>query len=231
MVSFSSLASMSARPALPNIWRGGGLLPRRDGRRSFATCRRYCCDGPFRSSDNLVPTAIWIADHGPWPAADPLVWRHRASDGRMDRQPTHSGLWLGANPSLPDQGPRWRRRRNCHTSSQVHRYSRSPDVSSLTLAKRLCRTVDRFDPQGMHGSHHGIWRTPSAPRAAILYGLLQRHAHSLVIGQGCADIARGRARWKHSLLSNPRRSPSPIYPDLISGRDTGSFAARSSAMA
>ena len=44
-------------------------------------CRRYCRDGHFRSSDNLVPTAIWIADHGPWPAADPLVWRHRASDG------------------------------------------------------------------------------------------------------------------------------------------------------
>src|SRR6516164_2552569 len=74
----------------------------------------------------------------------------------MDRQPTHSGLWLGANPSLPDQGPRWRRRRSIHTSSQVHRYSRSPDVSSLTLAKRLCRTADRFDPQGMHGPHRGI---------------------------------------------------------------------------
>src|SRR6516162_9294728 len=71
----------------------------------------------------------------------------------------------------------------------------------------------------MHGSHRGIWRTSSAPRAAIVYELLQRHAHSLVIEQGCADIARGRARWKHSLLSNPWRSPSPIYPDLISGRD------------
>src|SRR6516165_52569 len=46
------------------------------------------------------------------------------------------------------------------------------------------------------------------------------HAHSLVIEQGCADIARGRARWKHSFLSNPWRSPSPIYPDLISGRDS-----------
>jgi hypothetical protein len=29
MVSFSSLVSISARLALPNIWRGGGLLPRR----------------------------------------------------------------------------------------------------------------------------------------------------------------------------------------------------------
>src|ERR1700687_419917 len=32
-----SLASMSARPAWPNIWCGGGGLPRRDGGRSFVT--------------------------------------------------------------------------------------------------------------------------------------------------------------------------------------------------
>src|SRR5437868_9310521 len=40
------------------------------------------------------------------PAADPMVWGHRASDGRMDRQPTDGGVWLGANPSLPDPGSR-----------------------------------------------------------------------------------------------------------------------------
>ena len=33
MASFSSLASMSVRPAWPNIWCGGGFLPRRDGGR------------------------------------------------------------------------------------------------------------------------------------------------------------------------------------------------------
>ena len=36
MASFSSLASMSARPAY-NIWHGKGFLPRRDGGRSFVT--------------------------------------------------------------------------------------------------------------------------------------------------------------------------------------------------
>ena len=76
-------------------------------------------------------------------------WSDRASDGRMDRQPTHSSLRLGANPSLPDPGPRWRTRRNIHASGSVHRYSRSPNVSSLTLAKRIRRTADRIDPQGM----------------------------------------------------------------------------------
>src|ERR1700733_5596655 len=33
MASFSSSVSMSARPAWPNIWCGGGFLPRRDGGR------------------------------------------------------------------------------------------------------------------------------------------------------------------------------------------------------
>ncbi|WP_245332208.1 hypothetical protein [Bradyrhizobium sp. NAS80.1] len=32
----------------------------------------------------------------------------------------------------------------------VDRHSRPPDVFPLTLAKRLRRTVDRFNPQGMH---------------------------------------------------------------------------------
>jgi hypothetical protein len=32
----------------------------------------------------------------------------------------------------------------------IHRDSRPSDVSSLTLAKRLCRTADRFSPPGMH---------------------------------------------------------------------------------
>ena len=34
---FSSLVSRSARPASPSIWRGGGPLRHKDGRRSFAT--------------------------------------------------------------------------------------------------------------------------------------------------------------------------------------------------
>src|ERR1700716_3470107 len=39
MESYSSSASRSARRASPSIWRGGGALPRRAGRRSFATMR------------------------------------------------------------------------------------------------------------------------------------------------------------------------------------------------
>jgi hypothetical protein len=57
--------------------------------------------------------------------------------------------WLGANPSLPDPGSRWRLRRSIHPPGSTHRHSRSPDVPSLTLAKCVSRTADRIDPQGM----------------------------------------------------------------------------------
>jgi hypothetical protein len=64
-------------------------------------CGWHCRNRPLRRANNLVPAALWIADHEPRPAADPVVWGDRASDRRMDRQSTHSGLWLGANSSLP----------------------------------------------------------------------------------------------------------------------------------
>jgi len=34
-------------------------------------CGWHCRNGPLRRADNLVPTALWIADHRPPPAADP----------------------------------------------------------------------------------------------------------------------------------------------------------------
>src|SRR6202158_1268957 len=52
-------------------------------------CGWHCRNGPLRRADNLVPTALWFADHGPWPAADPVVWGDRAPNDRMDRQSVH----------------------------------------------------------------------------------------------------------------------------------------------
>jgi hypothetical protein len=65
---------------------------------SAQSCRWHCGDGPVCRSDRVVPAALWAADHGPWPATNPLARRHRSSNGGMDRQPAHGSLWLGANP-------------------------------------------------------------------------------------------------------------------------------------
>jgi hypothetical protein len=69
----------------------------------------------------VVPTisfrllyGLLIMGHGR--RADPVVGGDRASNGRMDRQSADGGMWLGADLSLPDPGPRWRIRRDIHTS-------------------------------------------------------------------------------------------------------------------
>ena len=73
--------------------------------------------------------------------------------------------------------------------------------------------------RGMHRSDSGIRRTPSAPRSAVVQRLLQLHAHSLVIEQGCAGPSRRRAGPEYCLPPDPRRSPSSICPDLICDKD------------
>ena len=52
-------------------------------------------------------------------------------------------------------------------SGQAHR-------TGLTLAERLCRTVDRIAPARMSGSRYRLGRGTSAPNLAILRSLLQR---------------------------------------------------------
>src|ERR1700737_1832389 len=63
MASFSSLASMSARPAWPNIWCGGGFLPRRDGGRSFVTMLmglpRWTCSWCQQSRSGCSEACGW----------------------------------------------------------------------------------------------------------------------------------------------------------------------------
>ena len=46
-------------------------------------CGWHRRNGPLRRADNLVPAALWFADHRPQPAADPVVWGDRAPYGRM----------------------------------------------------------------------------------------------------------------------------------------------------
>ena len=48
----------------------------------------------------------------------------------------------------------------------IDRHSRPPDVSAFTLAKLICRTVDRLDPQGM-------------PRSYCVFG--ERHLRHLLL--------------------------------------------------
>ena len=69
----------------------------------------------------------------------------------------------------------------------------------------------------MPRSYRGVRRTPSAPCAAVLHGLLQWHAHSLIVEQGRADITCRRGSRTHSVPSDLGRTASPICSGLICG--------------
>src|SRR5258705_7726760 len=95
---------------------------------------------------NLVSFALRLVDCGAWPTADFVVWRHGASDLRMDRKSDHGSLRLGT--SSPTTDPRsgsdlWQRR---HTPIARHGHPGQAYRTSLALAERLCRTADRIDP-------------------------------------------------------------------------------------
>src|ERR1700730_13015038 len=64
------------------------------------SCRRHCRDGSVRRTDNLVSSALRLVDCEAWSTADFMVWRHSASDRRMDRKSDHGSLRLGTSSPL-----------------------------------------------------------------------------------------------------------------------------------
>jgi transposase InsO family protein len=123
-------------------------------------CRWHCRNGPLRRADNLVPTALWFADHRPRPAADPVVWSDRAPNGRMARQSAHRSLWLGANPSLLNQRPRSSLWRDFCPPGSLVRHSRPPESFRLPwqngYAERLIGSIRRecIDHVMVFGERH-----------------------------------------------------------------------------
>src|ERR1700737_2930233 len=61
-------------------------------------------DGYVRRADNLVSPALWIADHGARPAIYSVVWRHSASNRRMDRKSGHGSMRVGTGSPISHSG-------------------------------------------------------------------------------------------------------------------------------
>src|SRR5215211_4070308 len=89
-------------------------------------------DRPVRGAHGVIPAPLRALDHGARPAADPVAWRYRASDCRVDRQSTHGTVRLGADTGLSDPRPGCLLRQPVHPPHSLARHSRSPDLSTLT---------------------------------------------------------------------------------------------------
>src|SRR5208282_5999564 len=67
----------------------------------------------------------------------------------------------------------------------------SPDGPAVPLAKSVCGATDRIDPAGVFGPHRRVQRIVSATRAQIVFCLLPRDAHALVVGERCTRVPTG----------------------------------------
>ena len=173
---------------------------------------------PNRGADNLVPSALWFVDHGAWQTTGHMVRSNDASDRGMDRKPDNGSLRMGAASPLSDPRSRWSVLRSFHPTTSINGHSRSADVAAFPMAKRICRTADRFDPTGMPRPRCRARRVPSSSCAAVVHEILQWRAHASILGEGCAVLARRRTGGADSLPPNSRRAAPPICPDLIFDR-------------
>src|SRR5882724_8652568 len=107
MENCSSSTSRSDRQAWPNIWPSEEVRRPKDGRRSSAIMPMASPHGYVRGADNLVPSALWIVDHGAWQTTGHMVRCDNASDRGMDRKPDNGSLRMGAASPLSDPRSRW----------------------------------------------------------------------------------------------------------------------------
>src|SRR6266403_3728640 len=86
------------------------------------------------------------------------------------------------------------------------------------MAKRICRTANRFDPTGVPWPRCCVRRATPSSHAAVVHEPSQRGTDAFIFGEGCAGLARRRTSRAHSLPPNSRRATPSIYPDLIYDR-------------
>src|SRR6476660_696516 len=95
----------------------------------------------------------------------------------------------------------------------------SADRGPLTLAERILRAGDRFDPTGLFGPRDCLGRAPPYPSPALLCELLQSEPNTPLLGQGCADEATSAHPREHRSEARPRWPASSLRSYLISDRD------------
>jgi hypothetical protein len=86
------------------------------------------------------------------------------------------------------------------------------------MAKRVCRTADRFDPTGMPRPRCRVRRVPPPPPVAVIHNILQWRPDTSRLGERCAVLAYRRTSRANCLPPYSRRATPPICPHLIFDR-------------
>src|ERR1700730_3588577 len=109
-------------------------------------CPRYCCDGTVCCPDHRLRPALCAHHRAARSQRPRLDQRHDKPHRRMDRAPANRGISLGRSSALPHPRSGSNLWRYCHAPITRHGHPGQAYCTSLALAERLCRTVDRIDP-------------------------------------------------------------------------------------
>ena len=222
MANCSSLGSRSRSRRLPSTWPSVDLDRARRGRRSCATIR------PAGAMDFLVvPTinfrllpVLVILRHERRRLISLNVIDHPTAEW-IAQQITEAFPWDEAPTGLiRDRDARYGqavRRRLSAMGIRDH-----PIAPRFTVAEWLCGEADWLDPSGMPGPRGDPGRRPFVSGPQSLCCLLQRVPNAPVPGQGRTVSSTGPTIWSACRKASPRWASSPVLPDLVLRRDSGS---------
>src|SRR4051794_36180812 len=138
----------------------------------------------FRSSDDLISTAVRVAHPATPSKAHPVARCHCGAGRRMDRPASHRGMRLGELASIPHLRSTSGLWRGIYAPHSGDGHSRQTDSAAITMAKRTCGATDRLDQTRVRRSCDRLRRPTSASSAALVPAVLQRHPNTSVTGQG-----------------------------------------------
>jgi transposase InsO family protein len=164
-------------------------------------------DGSVRRTDNLISSALRLVDCGAWSTANFMVWRHSASDRRMDRKSDHGSLRLETSSPLSHSRPGWGLYAEVFISRLRSIGIRDRPTSPRSpwqngYAERLIGSIRRECLD-----HVVVQRAPPPSPTAVVHELSQRDTDAFIFGERCAYLPRRRSSRAHSL-------PRPILGGL-----------------
>src|SRR3954447_19661857 len=139
--------------------------------------------GLLYGSDDPVPDPVRVFGPGPRTSAHYSLCRHRASHRRVDGPPAPGSFSLGQRPKIfaaRSGSDLWR---GVCPAGKGDGHPAGPFRPALSVAARVCRTGDRYDPPRMPGSPDCLQRAKPVPVRSRIPGLLSSKSYALGTGE------------------------------------------------
>jgi hypothetical protein len=170
------------------------VLQRKSPKRAdLVSIDRLLLVGLYRLAPAVLD-ALKIIRPATWSSRAAVDGCHCASECGMDSPSIDQGMRVAAGAALHHSRPRSRLRTSLSQAAASDGHSRSTDCRTIALAERMCGAADRIDPAGLPRPCGCVWRAAPSAFAQGVSKILQRGAHALITGEGCADLSRRPGR-------------------------------------